>query len=50
MRIEDNFKWFTGVVEDRNDPEQLNRVRVRIFGSHTNNKKDIATADYLGQL
>ena len=45
MRIEDNFIWFTGVVEDRNDPEQLNRVRVRIFGSHTKDKHNIATAD-----
>jgi|TARA_B100001964_G_scaffold25848_1_gene25806 hypothetical protein len=45
MRIEDNFKWFTGVVEDRNDPEKLNRVRVRIFGAHTQDKTRIATAD-----
>ena len=29
------FVWWTGVVEDRNDPEQLGRCRVRIFGFHT---------------
>ena len=25
------FKWFVGVVEDRNDPEYLGRVRVRVY-------------------
>ena len=25
----DGFIWFTGVVEDRNDPSKLGRVRVR---------------------
>ena len=29
----DGFIWFTGVVEDRNDPSQLGRVRVRCVGS-----------------
>ena len=37
--------WFTGVVEDRNDPLFLNRVRVRIYGAHTDNKLLIATPD-----
>ena len=41
----DGFEWFTGVVEDRNDPKALNRVRVRIFGIHTENKQKIATPD-----
>jgi hypothetical protein len=45
MKIDESFKWFTGVVEDRNDPEKLNRVRVRVLGSHTDNKQDLATAD-----
>ena len=45
MRIDNSFNWFTGVVEDRNDPEKLNRVRVRVFGAHTNKKQDLATAD-----
>ena len=35
--------WFTGIVEDRNDPLALNRVRVRIYGSHTDDKTLIAT-------
>ena len=29
------MKWFIGVVEDDNDPEKLGRVRVRIFGKHS---------------
>ncbi len=37
--------WFTGVVEDRNDPLFLNRVRVRIYGAHTYDKQLIATPD-----
>ena len=31
----DGFIWFVGVVEDRNDPDQLGRVRVRCLGFHT---------------
>jgi hypothetical protein len=27
--------WWTGVVEDRDDPMKMGRVRVRIFGLHT---------------
>lgn len=34
---------FTGVVEDRNDPLKLGRVRVRIFGWHTSNKQEMPT-------
>jgi hypothetical protein len=41
----DGFVWFTGVVEDRNDPSQLGRVKVRCLGFHTDNKNDIPTAD-----
>ena len=41
----DGFVWFTGVVEDRNDPEKLGRVRVRCLGFHTEDKVDIPTAD-----
>ena len=37
--------WFTGVVEDRNDPLALNRVRIRIYGAHTHDKQQIATPD-----
>jgi len=35
----DQFIWFFGVVEDRNDPLQAGRVRVRCFGHHTEDKK-----------
>ena len=31
----DGFCWFIGVVEDREDPEQLGRIRVRALGLHT---------------
>jgi|SaaInlV_150m_DNA_3_1039698.scaffolds.fasta_scaffold01095_6 hypothetical protein len=33
-----------GVVEDRMDPEEMGRVRVRILGKHTSNLSDIPTA------
>ena len=39
------FQWWTGVVEDRNDPLFQNRVRVRIHGAHTWDKSLIATPD-----
>lgn len=39
------MEWFTGVVEDINDPRQLNRVRVRCFGYHTEDRSIITTGD-----
>jgi len=39
----EGFIWFIGVVEDRQDPEQLGRVRVRCFGWHTDEKDKIPT-------
>jgi len=39
------FVWFTGVVEDRHDPLLLNRVRVRAFGYHTENKNRVPTEE-----
>ena len=32
---QDGVNWFVGVVEDRNDPEQAGRVRVRCLGYHS---------------
>ena len=40
-----NFIWFNGVVEDRQDPQKLGRLRVRCVGIHTQNKDDLPTAD-----
>lgn len=37
------FAWFTGVVEDVQDPMQMGRVRVRCFGYHTDDKNLIPT-------
>lgn len=31
---EEGFRWFLGVVVDRNDPEKQGRVRVRIYNVH----------------
>lgn len=39
------FVWWFGVVEDTNDPLKLGRVRVRIFGYHPENKKNLPTED-----
>tara|TARA_Y100001937_G_scaffold126844_1_gene197218 strand:- start:6433 stop:7716 length:1284 start_codon:yes stop_codon:yes gene_type:complete len=36
---------FIGVVEDRNDPLKLGRVRVRIFGLDTHNKQKLGSPD-----
>jgi hypothetical protein len=38
-----DFVWFVGVVEDRSDPLQMGRVRVRCFGWHTDDKIKIPT-------
>jgi hypothetical protein len=39
------MNWFTGVVEDRVDPQELGRVRVRIFGLHTDDIGKITVGD-----
>ena len=41
--LKNNF--YTGVVEDRFDPLSLGRVRVRLYGLHTDDKKLISTGD-----
>ena len=42
---QDGFIWFVGVVEDRNDPEALGRVRVRCLGYHTENLDSLPTVN-----
>lgn len=39
------MEHFFGVVEDRQDPLQIGRVRIRIHGIHTDDKTRIATPD-----
>ena len=39
------FQWFVGVVEDRQDPKKLGRVRVRCLGYHTEDLTKLPTAD-----
>ena len=38
-----SFVWWTGVVEDRDDPEMIGRCRVRILGYHSKSTTDIPT-------
>jgi hypothetical protein len=40
----DNFVWWIGVVEDRVDPLNVGRCKVRIFGSHTDSLQEIPTS------
>ena len=39
-----DLKWFTGVVEDNNDPQERGRVKVRAIGYHTPNDGELPTA------
>ena len=39
----EKFKWYFGVVEDRNDPLKLGRLRVRWHGVHTEDLDKIPT-------
>ena len=41
----DGFHWFVGVVEDRNDPSALGRVRVRCLGYHSADVTELPTTD-----
>lgn len=39
------FVWFFGIVEDRQDPLGLGRVRVRVYSLHSEGLTDIPTED-----
>ena len=39
------FNWFVGVVEDRQDPKTLGRLRVRCLGYHTEDLIKLKTED-----
>ena len=41
----DGFVWFIGVVEDRDDPYLIGRVKVRCFGHHTKDIFELPTED-----
>jgi len=43
--ISPKLKWWIGVVEDRADPEQIGRYRVRVLGYHTANRVTLPTED-----
>ena len=49
MRSDDfigqQFTWYTGIIEDINDPLILNRVKVRCIGFHSMDKAVLPTAD-----
>ena len=41
----DETRWFLGIVIDINDPEQLGRVKVLIFGVHGEDTIDVPNRD-----
>ena len=41
----DGFQWFVGVVEDREDPKHLGRLKVRCLGYHTEDLGKLETKD-----
>lgn len=43
--IGQTFAWFTGVIEDINDPKEMGRVRVRCYGYHNDDKEQIPTEE-----
>lgn len=45
-----NQHIYIGHVEDNMDPEKRGRVKVRIFGIHTDNKQELPTSDLFWQL
>lgn len=45
MFLDGEFAWFMGVVEDRFDPDYMNRCKVRCFGYHTDDRGILPTED-----
>tara|TARA_S200002703_G_scaffold121024_3_gene106860 strand:- start:705 stop:1694 length:990 start_codon:yes stop_codon:yes gene_type:complete len=41
--VNPNFHWFTGVIEDINDPLEMGRYKVRCFGYHSEIREQIQT-------
>lgn len=41
----DGFQWFVGVVENRQDPKRLGRLKVRCLGYHTEDLVKLPTSD-----
>jgi len=41
----DGFVWFIGVVESMDDPMQVGRAKVRIFGWHDKNTDNLSTEE-----
>jgi len=41
----DETRWFIGTVKSLNDPLELGRVKVRIFGVHSENTTDVPDGD-----
>lgn len=42
---EEGFRWFIGIVEDRDDPLKLGRVKVRIVNLHSEKQSRIGTQE-----
>ena len=42
---QEGFVWFIGVVEDREDPKKLGRVRVRPYNLYSSSSSHIPTSD-----
>ena len=42
---EEGFRWFIGKVEDRNDPLEMGRVKVRIYNVHSSKKSVAPTSE-----
>ncbi len=43
--ISSSFKWFIGVIENCNDPEEIGRVKVRCYGIHPHEQTKCPTED-----